>query len=84
VKASLGNALRLLLVAVAITIAARAGAGQLAAYDTCSLYGFARGPHAYAVCRMNVRHYWSTGPCGDSRFASMHRGYCHLDPPLDF
>jgi hypothetical protein len=76
--------LGLLLVATAIMTANRAGATQIAANDTCSLYGYARGTRDYAVCRMNVRHYWSAGPCSDARFASIHRRYCHLIPTIDF
>lgn len=83
-RLSLIRALGLLLIATAVMAAGRAGAAQVAANDACSLYGYARGTHDYAVCRMNVRHYWSTGPCSDSRFASVHRRYCHLIPTIDF
>jgi hypothetical protein len=76
--------LGLLLVATAIITTPHADAAQLAADDTCSLYGYARGTRDYAVCRMNVRHYWSAGPCSDTRFASIHRRYCHLIPTIDF
>jgi len=76
--------LRLFLTATMMIAFGYAGAAQAAAVDTCRLYGFV--PHArdYAVCRMNVWHYWSTGPCADSRFAAAHRRYCNLIPPLDF
>ncbi len=83
-RSPLMRTLGLLLVATAMMAADGAGATQIAATDTCSLYGYPRGTHDYAVCRMNVRHYWSTGPCSDSRFASVHRRYCHLIPTIDF
>jgi len=81
---SLSAPLRLVLIATAMMIADCASAAQLAANDTCSRYGFAPATHDDAACRMNVRHYWTTGPCGDNRFARTHRRYCHLNPPLDF
>jgi hypothetical protein len=83
-KLLLIRTLGLLLVATAAMAAGHANASQTPANDTCSLYGYARGTHDYAVCRMNVRHYWSTGPCSDSRFALVHRRYCHLIPTIDF
>ena len=52
-----------------------------AAIDQCQLYGFARGTWDYAACRIDVRHYWTTGPCGSPSFAALHRGYCHLNLP---
>ncbi len=77
--------LRLLLVASAVTIAEGASAAQVAtpaaAMDQCQLYGFVRGSRHYAECRVDVRRYWTTGPCGSARFAAIHRGYCHLNPP---
>ena len=71
------------LLAIAATTACADGAraAKLASVDTCRLYGFAPHTRDYAVCRMNLRHYWTTGPCGDSSFAATHRGYCHLNPP---
>jgi hypothetical protein len=83
-RLSLIRALAVLLIAAAIIPANRAGAAQIAANDACSLYGYARGTRDYAACRVNARHYWSTGPCNDSRFASIHRRYCHLIPTFDF
>jgi hypothetical protein len=81
----LANAsLRFLLIATAITVADGASAAQLAANDSCSLYGFAPGTHDYAACRMNTRHFWTTRPCGNSEFAAVHRRYCNIDPPFDF
>ncbi len=56
-------------------------AARAAAIDQCQLYGFARGTWDYAACRMDVRHYWTTGPCGSPSFAALHRGYCHLNLP---
>lgn len=73
--------LRLLLIASAVMIADGVGATQVAAIDQCRLYGFTPGSRDYAECRMDVRRYWTTGPCGSARFAAMHRGYCHLNPP---
>jgi len=74
----------LLLVATAIMPPGSASAAHMAATDVCSVYGYARSTHDHAVCRMNVRHYWSAGPCSDSRFASVHRRYCNLIPTIDF
>jgi len=77
--------LRLLLIASAMLIAEGASAAQVAtqgaAIDQCRLYGLAPGSRGYAACRMDVRRYWTTGPCGDARFAALHRGYCHLNSP---
>jgi hypothetical protein len=83
-RLSLIRTLAVLLVATAIMATGRADAAQVAANDACSSYGYARGTHDYALCRMNVRHYWSTGSCSDSRFASVHRRYCNLIPTIDF
>ena len=81
--------LRLLPIASAVMVADGASAAQTptqvatqaAAIDQCRIYGFAPGSRDYAECRMDVRRYWTTGPCGSARFAAMHRGYCHLNPP---
>ena len=77
--------LRLLLIAGAMMIADGTSATQVAiqaaAMDQCRLYGFTPGSRDYAECRVDVRRYWTTGPCGSARFATMHRGYCHLNPP---
>lgn len=77
-------ALRLLLIATAMTIADRAGAAHFAANDTCQLYGFVPHSRAYATCRRNARQYWNTGPCADGQFAFAHRRDCHLIPTFDF
>jgi hypothetical protein len=61
-----------------------AHAGRRVAIYKCESYGFIRGTRAFHQCRMNVRQYWTTGPCGDPFFAVTHRGYCHLYPPLPF
>ena len=83
--------LLLLLVAAALTAAAAATANakhlvgkKFAANDLCQAYGYAAGTHAYWECRLNVRRYWTTGPCGDSGFASVHRRYCNIIPEADF
>jgi len=69
------DALRLLLVALALIAA---GDAALAATDdTCQLYGYAPHTRDYAVCRMNLRHYWNAGPCADSRFVAAHPRHCH-------
>ena len=77
--------LRLLLIASAVMIADGASAAQVAtraaAIDRCRLYGFTPGSRDYAECRVAVRRYWTTGPCGSARFAAIHRGYCRLNPP---
>ncbi len=78
--------LRLVLIVAAMAFVDHAGAGsaqslQGAAIDRCRIYGFAPHSRDYAQCRMNVRRFWTTGPCGSGDFASMHREYCHLNPP---
>lgn len=80
--------LRFLLIACAMLIGNSAGAADLAVHrarhaatDQCLLYGFTPGSRDYAECRVDVRRYWTTGPCGSSSFAMLHRGYCHLNPP---
>ncbi len=74
-----------LLIASAVMIANGASAAQVAkqavAIDQCRLYGFTTGSRDYAECRVDVRRYWTTGPCDSRRFAAIHRGYCHLNPP---
>jgi len=70
-----------LLVVGGIIAADCASAAQHVAIDQCRLYGFVPHGRDYALCRMNVRRYWTTGPCGSYGFASTHREYCHLNPP---
>ena len=81
----MNKSLRLLLIASAVTIADGASATQVAtqaaAINQCWLYGFTPGSRDYAECRVDVRRYWTTGPCGSARFAAIHRGYCHLNLP---
>lgn len=71
----------LALILAATTVAGGAGATGSVALDQCLIYGFAPHSRDYAQCRMNLRHYWTTGPCGNSSFAWTHREYCHLNPP---
>jgi hypothetical protein len=71
----------LLLIVTALASLQAAAAGQRIAFDQCRLYGYAPHTRAYALCRMNVRRYWTTGPCEDADFAFAHREYCHLNPP---
>jgi hypothetical protein len=78
---SLPKPLRLLLILAGMTIAGGADAAQWAAFDQCRIYGYTPHTRDYALCRMNVRRYWTVGPCGDSGYASAHREYCHLYPP---
>jgi hypothetical protein len=52
--------------------------------DICWHYGFAPHTRAFSACLMNVRHYWSTGPCAEPEFAAVHLRYCHELPPFDF
>jgi hypothetical protein len=70
-----------LVVVTALAGAAPASAAHLAAFDQCRLYGYAPHTVAYAQCRLNVRRYGTTGPCGYADFAFTHREYCHLNPP---
>ncbi len=39
-----------------------AAAGQFLAIDKCRIYGFPPHSRDYALCRMNVRRFWTTGP----------------------
>jgi hypothetical protein len=68
-------ALRPLLVTLALIAAGDAARG--ATTDTCQLYGYVPHTRDYAVCRANLRYYWNTGPCADSRFVAAHRWHCH-------
>ena len=69
------------LLLVTTAFADRAVAGRFLAIDKCRIYGFPPHSRAYAECRMNVRRFWTTGPCADPYFAAIHREYCHLNPP---
>lgn len=93
----MNKSFRVLLIASAVLIADGASATDLAVYrgahhaahlaarnaaiDKCQFYGFVRGTRNYAECRMDVRRYWTTGPCGSAGFGAIHRDYCHLNPP---
>jgi hypothetical protein len=81
---ALNKAMRFSLVAVVLAFVGQASASRAAAIDICRSYGYVPRTHDYAACRMDARHYWTAGPCGDSRFAAVHRRYCHLIPELDF
>jgi hypothetical protein len=52
--------------------------------EVCRYYGFPPHTRAFAACLMNVRHYWSTGPCADPSFAAVHVRYCNVFPEWDF
>ena len=69
---------RFLLTLTVLTFSGAAGAAQLPTNVQCQIYGYVPGTRDFAQCRMNVRHYWTTGPCGDYAFAWAHPGYCHL------
>ena len=58
-----------------------ANAARFVVIDKCRIYGFPPHSRDYAVCRMNLRHFWTTGPCADPAFAAFNREYCHLNPP---
>ena len=78
---SLHRALRLLLIITGMVVAGGAGAAQFATFDQCRIYGYVPHTRDYALCRMNLRRYWTTGPCGEASYALTHREYCHLYPP---
>jgi hypothetical protein len=72
----------MLVAAVAATLfAGHACAREFLAIDKCLIYGFPLHSRDYAVCRMNLRRFWTTGPCADPAFAAIYREYCHLNPP---
>ncbi len=76
--------LALILATLLLASMASAGhsvAGQFLTIDKCRIYGFPPHSRAYSECRMNVRRFWTTGPCADPYFAAIHREYCHLNPP---
>jgi len=74
--------------AAAATIAAAgvgiAPAAAATAADVCRSYGYVPHTHDEAVCRANVRRFWTTGPCGRIQFAAAHPRYCHVIRSLDF
>jgi hypothetical protein len=76
--------LRIALLVAAMATMAFAGhayARQFLAIDKCLIYGFPPHSRDYAECRMNLRRFWTTGPCASAEFAAIHREYCHLNPP---
>jgi len=77
----LNSLLGLLLFVAATAATEAANAAQLSAGDRCQIYGFTPRTHAYASCRINLRSYWTTGPCSDGSFAATHREHCHLNLP---
>jgi hypothetical protein len=78
---SLSKPLRVLLVLAGTIGAGSAGAATVPTFDQCRIYGYAPHTRDYALCRMNLRRYWTTGRCGNWGYAVMHREYCHLNPP---
>jgi len=70
-----------LLLVTAMTVIGGASATPLPAAAQCQIYGYVPHTRDYALCRTNVRRYWTTGPCGDAGFAATHREYCHLNLP---
>jgi hypothetical protein len=87
-KRFVSAALALLLLAAAAPAVARTN--SVAAWnrrvdaETCWYYGFPRHTRAFSACLMNVRHYWSTGPCADPGFPAVHVRYCNVFPEWDF
>ena len=65
----------------AVVLADRAFAREYLVIDKCRIYGFPPHSRDYAECRMNLRRFWTTGPCADPAFAAFNREYCHLNPP---
>jgi hypothetical protein len=76
--------IRLLAAAMIILGTQAAGAVPFSRSDACRGYGYVPGTRAFAECRVNVRIYWSTGPCSNAEFAAVHRRYCHIVPEIDF
>jgi hypothetical protein len=76
----------LMLAAITITCTSSAGAaaGRYADARICRFYGFPPHTRAFSTCLMNVRHYWSSGPCADWNFAAVHKRYCNITPEADF
>jgi hypothetical protein len=77
----------LLLAAAAPAIARTHGVATWSRrYDAsiCQYYGFPPHTRAFSACLINVRHYWSTGPCSDPSFAAVHVRYCNVFPEWDF
>ena len=77
-------ALALFAFAAALTLAGSAYAAPFSRNEICREYGYIPSTRAFVECRMNVRYYWSTGPCANDAFAVVHRRYCHVTPEFDF
>jgi len=77
-------ALALFAFAAASAVVESAHAAPFSRSEVCREYGYPPGTRAFAECRVNVRHYWSTGPCANAAFASVHLRYCHVIPEFDF
>jgi hypothetical protein len=76
-----------LLMLAAIAIAGTNGAAAAGRYTDatiCRFYGFPPHTRAFSACLLNVRHYWSAGPCADWNFAAVHKRYCNIIPEADF
>ena len=78
---SLLKPLRVLLVLAGTIGAGSTGAAIMPTFDQCRIYGYAPHTRDYALCRMNLRRYWTSGRCGDWGYALTHREFCHLNPP---
>jgi hypothetical protein len=77
----------LVLAAINITCANSASATAAGRYTDatiCRFYGFPPHTRAFSACLLNVRHYWSAGPCADWNFAVVHKRYCNIIPEADF
>lgn len=80
------SAVLILLAATTLTGTAGAAAAGSRHVDAeiCRSYGFPPHKWAFSACLMNVRHYFSAGPCADWNFASVHKRYCNVIPEADF
>jgi hypothetical protein len=76
--------LTLAAITVTCTNSAGAAAGRYTDARICRSYGFAPHTRAFSACLLNVRHYWSAGPCADWNFATVHKRYCNIIPEADF
>lgn len=74
----------LLLAAAAFAGPRNAVPGWHAGAKVCQYYGFPPHSRAFSACVLNVRHFWSTGPCSDPGFAAVHVRYCSVFPEWDF
>ena len=78
----------LLMAATAVAATGFAGTHRAASRridaEICQYYGFPPHTRAFSACLLNVRHYWSTGPCADWSFAMAHKRYCNIIPEADF